>query len=83
MVIPSVAEESTWSAPACTPARRSSAGSDAPSHRALPAYVPPTWFETQTRVMSVSVSGIRSSSAKLSSISRADHAVDPQRPGFR
>ena len=36
MVIPSVAADSTWSAPARTPARRSSPASGTPSHLALP-----------------------------------------------
>jgi len=36
MVIPSVAADSTWSAPARTPARRSSPASGTPSHVALP-----------------------------------------------
>jgi hypothetical protein len=70
MVIPSAAEDSTWSAPARTPARRSRSASGTPSQRALPLYVPPTWFDTQTRVMSASVSGILSRSAKLISSSR-------------
>jgi len=33
--------------------------------------VPPTWFETHTSVMSASVSGIFSSSAKVSSTGRS------------
>ena len=37
MVMPSVAADSTWSAPAFTPASRSSPASGTPSHLALPA----------------------------------------------
>ena len=70
MVMPSAADR-TWPAPARIPARRSSAAKGAPSHRALPAYGPPTWFDTHTRVMSASVSGIASRSAKLISSGRA------------
>ena len=71
MVIPSAADDSTWSALARAPARRSSPASGTPSQRALPLYVPPTSFETQTRVMSASVSGIRSNSPKVTSSSRS------------
>ena len=71
IVMPSTLVLSNWSAPLRTPARRSSAGRLAPSQRALPAYGPPTSLETQTSVMSASVSGCRSRSAKLSSTGRS------------
>ncbi len=57
------------------PPGASSAGRLAPSHRALPAYGPPTSLETQTRVMSCSMSGSPSRSANVSSISRSTMPV--------
>ena len=60
-----------WSAPRLTRASRSRAARLAPSHRALPTYGPPTWLDTQARVMSASVSGRFSSWSKVMSSSRS------------
>ena len=50
-VNPSTDVHSSWSAPACGRASRSSDASDAPSHFAFPMYGPPTGLETQHSVM--------------------------------
>jgi hypothetical protein len=71
MVMPSMDVDRIWSAPLCTPARRSSGASGVPSQRALPQYEPPTGFETQVSVRSCSSSGIRSRSSKLISNGRS------------
>src|ERR1700733_7746929 len=50
-VKPSTDVHSSWSAPGCGPADRTSDARDAPSHLALPMYGPPTGLDTQHSVM--------------------------------
>ncbi len=61
IVIPSTERDTIWSAGppfdgGFTPASRSRSARRTPIHRAVPTYGPPTWLDTQVRVMSRSTS---------------------------
>ncbi len=74
-VQPSTERGTIWVAPACTPAMSSTSASRTPVHLALPTRWPPTSLLTQAIVTYCSISGICTSSSKVSVTSRSTMPV--------
>ena len=77
---PSADRDSSCSAAGSTPARARRSRNGTPSQTALPAYGPPTSFDTQVRVRSRSIIGIARSSSYDEGERRARHAADRELP---